>query len=458
MPYPTRYFKQKNFTRGVVSAGEELDDVVVPLDSELKGIETTLNQVNDRLRAITTADGRLKNVADAIAEALAGSERFEATDSQTDFVTDIDWDSTFTSSNVMVWVNGILVDPDNVTVADDGNGKLQVTIAAQSTGTVVFVAAYSAGAGILTRLALTTASNGASLIGIHDVGNIIAATNVEDALQEVVAALNTFIGQVGSLTGYIKADGANDFTGDQSMGDHKLTDLAAATDPADAVRYDQISAYIDIWNDLASHYLALTGTGSGAMTGDINMGNNAITQLADATADDEAVNKGQMDDAIADATNAQFPIGTVQFFAGTALPTGFLECDGSAVSRATYADLFGVIGTTYGPGDSVTTFNLPNFKGRMAIGRGLGDTAEGGGAGTLRTIGDTGGAEDHTVTSGEMPAHTHTYGPGATGAGAGGLQFVGNTAAGLQTTGSTGGGTAIDIMNPFVVLMAIIKY
>lgn len=56
------------------------------------------------------------------------------------------------------------------------------------------------------------------------------------------------------------------------------------------------------------------------------------------------------------------PIGTIYAFAGNNIPNGYLPCNGSAISRTTYADLFAVIGTTYGSGDSSTTFNLPNLS------------------------------------------------------------------------------------------------
>ena len=55
------------------------------------------------------------------------------------------------------------------------------------------------------------------------------------------------------------------------------------------------------------------------------------------------------------------PIGTIFAFAGNDIPSGYLPCNGSAISRTTYADLFAVIGTTYGSGDGSTTFNLPNL-------------------------------------------------------------------------------------------------
>lgn len=65
-----------------------------------------------------------------------------------------------------------------------------------------------------------------------------------------------------------------------------------------------------------------------------------------------------------------FPVGTVIPFAGSSSPTGWLICDGTAVSRATYSDLFNLVGTTYGAGDGATTFNIPDLRGSAPIGAG----------------------------------------------------------------------------------------
>ena len=80
--------------------------------------------------------------------------------------------------------------------------------------------------------------------------------------------------------------------------------------------------------------------------------------------------------------------GFIQPFAASTVPTGWLECDGSAVSRTTYADLFTVIGTTYGSGDGSTTFNLPDLKGKVVAGYDSTDT-------DFDAIGETGGAKTH---------------------------------------------------------------
>lgn len=96
------------------------------------------------------------------------------------------------------------------------------------------------------------------------------------------------------------------------------------------------------------------------------------------------------------------PVGTVVAFAGSSAPEGWLMCDGSAVVRTTYANLWAVLGTTYGAGDGSTTFNLPDAMGRNIIGAGSGSGL------TARTISTKSGAESVVIESGNLPLHTHT--------------------------------------------------
>jgi microcystin-dependent protein len=93
--------------------------------------------------------------------------------------------------------------------------------------------------------------------------------------------------------------------------------------------------------------------------------------------------------------------GMVIGYTGTDTPSGYLECDGGAVSRATYADLFAVLGTTWGAGDGVSTFNLPDLRGRAMIGVGTGPTL------TNRPLGTIGGAERVQLSVGHLPPHKH---------------------------------------------------
>lgn len=96
------------------------------------------------------------------------------------------------------------------------------------------------------------------------------------------------------------------------------------------------------------------------------------------------------------------PPGSLMMYIAAAAPGGWLVCNGSAVSRTTYSALFAVIGTTYGVGDNVSTFNLPDMRGRVPVGNGSGAGL------TSRTLGGSGGAETHTLSVSELPSHSHT--------------------------------------------------
>jgi microcystin-dependent protein len=90
-------------------------------------------------------------------------------------------------------------------------------------------------------------------------------------------------------------------------------------------------------------------------------------------------------------------VGSIIISPVSTIPEGFLVCDGSAVSRDQYADLFDVIGTTYGAGDGSTTFNLPNLSGRTVIG-----------GSNNYAVGSSGGTESVTLIEDNLPTHEHT--------------------------------------------------
>lgn len=134
---------------------------------------------------------------------------------------------------------------------------------------------------------------------------------------------------------------------------------------------------------------ALLKDGTNAATADLNMGGNKLTNLAAGSSSSDAVTFSQL------ATLS--PAGSIVMYGGASAPSGWLLCDGSAVSRAGYSSLFAVVGTTFGVGDGATTFNLPDLRQRFPLGKAA--------SGTGSTLGGTGGSIDHVHTG---PSHTHS--------------------------------------------------
>lgn len=149
------------------------------------------------------------------------------------------------------------------------------------------------------------------------------------------------------------------------------------------------------------------------------------------------------------ATSEGIPAGVVVPYAGSTVPDGWLLCDGAAVSRTTYAALFLTIGTSYGPGDGSTTFNLPNLAGKIPVGRDSGDSV-------FDTIGETGGEKTHTLTIDEMPSHNHRI-EAYTGTGSGGFIEAGQSFQAGRITFNTGGSQPHNNLQPYIVLHYIIK-
>jgi len=103
----------------------------------------------------------------------------------------------------------------------------------------------------------------------------------------------------------------------------------------------------------------------------------------------------------------QFQAGDLKLSAVASPPPGWLLCDGTAYSRATYGVLYAALGgsaSPHGQGDGSTTFNVPDYKGRVPMGVG---TAAGAAGATSHTLGAKGGEETHVLQNAEMPSHSH---------------------------------------------------
>lgn len=138
------------------------------------------------------------------------------------------------------------------------------------------------------------------------------------------------------------------------------------------------------------------------------------------------------------------PVASVAFFPMAAAPSGWLKANGAAVSRATYAALFSLIGTTFGAGDGATTFNLPDLRGEFL--RGLDD---GRGVDAARVLG--------SAQADAFKSHTHTFTKGQ-GYNTGGGSYPGNSVTAPWENPSTAatGGTETRPRN--VALLVCIKY
>ena len=148
--------------------------------------------------------------------------------------------------------------------------------------------------------------------------------------------------------------------------------------------------------------------------------------------------------------------GEIKIWTTGTAPTNWLICDGSAISRTTYATLFGVIGTVYGVGDGSTTFNIPNLKGKVVVGFNSAETE-------FDALGETGGEKTHLLTGAEsgVPAHTHLLPIYSGGGGSAGLQQTeaNNTANGQFTSSANtpaNASTAHNNLQPYMALNYII--
>jgi microcystin-dependent protein len=165
--------------------------------------------------------------------------------------------------------------------------------------------------------------------------------------------------------------------------------------------------------------------------------------------------------------------GLIVPWANNSTPSGFLDCDGTAVSRTTYSALFAVIGTTYGSGDGSTTFNVPDLEDKTVVGKSPTKAlASSGGANTVAVTGNIGGsAGDFSLTTPTIASHSHPMARMSAGSMSGdpdGPQSqANNTGGGIGSVGGGGAhshplaatftGDSRSVLQPFITTKYIIK-
>ena len=176
----------------------------------------------------------------------------------------------------------------------------------------------------------------------------------------------------------------------------------------------------------------------------------------------------------ADLTGIEgIPTATIVPWTTASIPTGYLECNGAAVSRSTYSALFAIIGTTYGAGDGASTFNVPNLADNVAVSKSNNKAlASTGGANTVASTGNVGGSTANaSLTEAQLASHAHNMpsGPGPWGGGGSNnnTQQPGGSARNTTNTGSGQGhshnmsatftGDATSVLQPYLTVVYIIK-
>jgi microcystin-dependent protein len=166
------------------------------------------------------------------------------------------------------------------------------------------------------------------------------------------------------------------------------------------------------------------------------------------------------------------PTGTITPWSQASAPTGFLECDGAAVSRSTYAALFAVVSTTYGAGDGSTTFNVPDLTDRVAVHKSNNKNfASTGGANTVTPTGNVAGSTANaTLSTDQLAAHSHPTNIKTSQPEGSGQSTIATGSPSIINTGNTGSGQghshnmsanfagdANSVLQPFLTLIYIIK-
>jgi microcystin-dependent protein len=251
-----------------------------------------------------------------------------------------------------------------------GNGKFFVTFRRDSDDEERTLAASRSG-NTLTFSALSDRGLEGTAAILHPAGSLVEHTfSMTEAVEANDHIFNTAL---------------DDHTQYHTAARHAGVTHTAAMLGVDSVTASQIAAGAVGSSELAAAAVIAGKIAAGTVTA-TELASNAVTQVKILNA---AISLAKLDSNV---VSFLVPTGIILPYGGSAAPTGYQLCNGAAISRATFAQLFAVIGTAYGVGNGSTTFNLPDLQQKFPLGKAA--------AGTGATLGEVGGAIDHVHSLG----------------------------------------------------------
>lgn len=197
--------------------------------------------------------------------------------------------------------------------------------------------------------------------------NQSGGSDVSSEIESLSAAASEHTSEIASLASEMESMSVSDISSELAAHSQSLSEIASAASSTSAVQSQYDSTQDSHLTSLSAENSTQTSELASLSTAESEMASEMETMGSELNEKQPMLTEGtgiDIDDNNVISVDPQIytdtPIGAIVPYGGNTAPSGFLICDGSAVSRTTYSDLYAVIGTKYGPGDGSTTFNLPD--------------------------------------------------------------------------------------------------